>query len=476
MGARLEIPIDPAWTPTAQAFVEQVALRYGIPESGAAELARACSPLFDVLLGQEFLHQDPSLQLFGRVIPGGLEIVVADQGLPFDQEMWTRPQVAAQLQALQGQLDRLEFVNLGLNGKETRLRKYFAVAPLERETIAPASDRPLSPFDTIRPFQPEDAEAICRCIWRTYGYSYSVQDAVYLPERLRALNQEGLMTSLVATCQTGEVIGHMAYERSQVGETLVTAGVAAVEPAYRSQGIASKMAPLLLEQARRDGARAMHCYAVTSHPYSQRLVHSLGFDSCCVVLGASLFCFEGIPTQGNQRESMVGYFQALQPEALELSGPLYAPNRHRAMLEALCQHLKLKAHFEVPPAKLELMPGESRLQLQESPPRKTAKIHVEYYGSSILDRIRSHARYLRLQDYRCFQLTLPLYDPYTYHILKPLEKMGFFFSGIQFRSVGPCLLLQDLYGVTLDYQHLKVEDEMARELLSYVRYMEPEAV
>ena len=146
------------------------------------------------------------------------------------------------------------------------------------------------------------------------------------------------------------------------------------------------------------------------------------------------------------------------------------------MLESLCQHLKLKAQFEVPPARLELMPGESRLELQESPPRKTAKIHVERYGSSILDRIRSHARYLRLQDYRCFHLTLPLYDPYTFHILKPLEKMGFFFSGIQFRAVGPCLLLQDLYGVTLDYKQLKIEDEMARELLSYVQYMEPEAV
>ena len=173
---------------------------------------------------------------------------------------------------------------------------------------------------------------------------------------------------------------------------------------------------------------------------------------------------------------MVGYYQALDPAALQLSGPLYAPNRHRAMLELLCQHLKLKAQFEVPPARLELMPGESRLELQESPPRKTAKIHVENYGASILDRIRSHARYLRLQDYRCFQLTLPLYDPYTFHILKPLEKMGFFFSGIQFRAAGPCLLLQDLYGVTLDYKHLQVEDEMARELLSYVQYMEPESV
>lgn len=475
MGARLEIPIDPAWTPTAQAFVEQVALRYGIPAAPASGLAEACGPLFDVLLGQEFHQHEPSLQVFARVIPGGLELVVADQGLPFDQEMWTRPQVTARLQALQSQIDRLEFVNLGLSGKETRLRKYFSVLP-EETTETVRSDRDHPPLEEIRPFQAQDAEAVCRCIWRTYGYSYSVQDAVYLPDRLQAFNLDGRMRSLVAVNQDAEVIGHMAYERSQAGDTLATAGVAAVEPAYRSQGIASQMAPKLIQLARQDGVQALHCYAVTSHPYSQRLVGHLGFSSCCMVLGASLFCFEGITTESNQRESMVGYFRALSPEALGLTGPLFAPNRHRAMLESLCEHLKLKAHFEVPPARLELMPGESRLKVQESPPRKTAKIHVEHYGASILDRIRSYARHLRLQDYRCFQLTLPLYDPYTFHILKPLEKMGFFFSGLQFRQLGPCLLLQDLYGVTLDYKLIKVEDEMARELLSYVQYMEPEAV
>ena len=475
MGPRLEIPIDPSWTATAQAFIEQIATRYGIARENAAQLAEACGPLLEALLGQEFLQSEPSLQLFSRVVPGGLELVLADQGLPFDQEMWTRPQVAARLKALQNQIDRLEFVNLGLNGKETRLRKYFSVLPEEAQE-APAPQLPASPLKEIRAFQDQDAQAVSRCIWRTYGYSYSVQDAVYLPDRLQAFNQDGRMRSLVALNEAGEVIGHLAYERSHPSDTLVTAGVAAVEPAYRSQGIATRMVPQLLDLARAEGVQSMHCYAVTSHPYSQRLIHSLDFQCCCIVLGASLFCFEGITTETNQRESMVGYFRALDPRARQLAGPLYAPNRHRAMLESICHHLGLKAVFETPPARMELMPGESRLSVSESPPRKTAKIHVERYGAAILERIRAYARHLRLQDYRCFQLTLPLYDPYTFHILKPLEKMGFFFSGLQFRPLGPCLLLQDLYGVTLDYRQLKVEDEMARELLSYVRTMEPEAV
>ncbi|MBT9584274.1 GNAT family N-acetyltransferase [bacterium] len=474
-GARLEIPIDPSWSSTAQAFVEQASLRYGMHPSQASQLAGASAHLFEILLAQEFQGEHPSLQLSCRVLPGGLEMVVADQGLPFDPQMWTRLEVAGHLQQIQTQVDKLEFANLGLHGKETRLRKYFALAP-PTDDPRPENSRERAPLREIRRFQAHDAQAVARCIWRTYGYSYSVLDAVYIPERLTALNQQGLMRSLVAINHDQEVIGHMAYERTSPLALSVTAGVAAVEPAYRSQGVAAAMARQLHQQAIDDGVREVQCYAVTTHPYSQKLALSLGFKSCSLVLGASLFCFEGMSSPNhNQRESLVGYYQALHPDSLHLKQPLYAPNRHRAMLETVCTHLGLDVHFEKPP-QVELAPNESVLVLQESPPRKTAKIHVEKYGSHILDRIRSHARYLRLQDYRCFQLTLPLYDPTTVHILKPLEKMGFFFSGLQFRPIGPCLLLQDLYGVTVDYTQMKVEDEMAQELLGYVRYHEPEAV
>jgi serine/threonine-protein kinase RsbW len=472
-GARLEIPIHPAWTSTAQSFVEQASLRYGLAPAPARALAMASAHLFEVLLAQEFQGDDPTLTLSCRVLPGGLEIVVADQGLPFDPQMWTRPEVARQLQHVQSQVDKLEFANLGLQGKETRLRKYFALAPETQPAVE--VERAVSPVREIRLFQEDDARAVARCIWRTYGYSYSVLDAVYIPERLTSLNQEGLMRSLVAVNQENEVIGHMAYERITPDSRTVTAGVAAVEPAYRSQGLAARMAQQLYKEAISDGIREIQCYAVTTHPYSQKLALNLGFKACSLVLGASLFCFEGIDSQSNQRESLVGYYQALQPEALQLHQPVYAPNRHRGMIESLCAHLGLSVQFASAPD-IEFAPHESVLTLQESPPRKTAKIHVEKFGSSILDRIRSHARYLRLQDYRCFQLTLPLHDPATYHILRPLEKMGFFFSGLQFRPQGLCLLLQDLYGATIDYAQMKIEDDMARELLGYVRYLEPEAV
>lgn len=473
-GARLEIPIDPAWTPTAQAFVEQVSVRYGMNAEQAAALAAASGPLFEVLLAQEFHDHDPSLQLSCRVLAGGLEFVVSDQGLPFDENMWTRPEVAARLQRVQPLVDGLEFANLGLGGKETRLRKFFAVAPVEEHPLH--APRAAAPVREVRLFQPADARSVSRCLWRTYGYTYSVLDAVYIPERLAALNQQGLMRSLVALTETGEVAGHIAYERTRPEARLVTAGVAAVEPAYRSQGLAARLARQLLDQARLDGVEEMQCYAVTSHPYSQKLAMSMGFRSCSLVLGASLLCFEGMDESvgHNRRESLVGYYQAMAPRP-PLDRPLYAPNRHRAMIESLCQHLGLKVHFESA-GRVELNAGESVIELQESPPRKTAKIHVERYGSTILERIRSHARYLRLQDYRCFQLTLPLHDPYTFHILRPLERMGFFFSGLQFRSVGLCLLLQDLYGATIEYNQMKIEDEMAQELLGYVQYLEPEAV
>jgi predicted N-acetyltransferase YhbS len=421
-------------------------------------------------LCQEHQACSPFLSLGCRPVAGGVEFCLRDQGLPFDPQLWSDSDLAE----LRGQVDRLEFVNLGHEGKETRLRKYFALRP-EASPSVEELDQPVPPFTTIRAFQAEDAEAVSRCVWRTYGYSYTVLDAVYLPERLANLNATGKMFSLVALNADHEIIGHLSWERSHPESSLVTAGTAAVEPQYRSQGVASKMARHLLDCARQQAVGQIQCFAVTSHPYSQRLVHSLGFRCCSLILGASLFYFEGLKQPTSQRESLIGYYQALDESFLEKPHLLYAPNRHRAMLESLCQHLGLNVQFEIP-GTVELCPGDSVIQLQESPPRKLAKIHVERYGLNVLERLRSHARYLRMQDYRYYQLSLPLSDPYTYHILKPLEKMGFFFSGLGFRDNSLCLVLQDLYGVTLDYSQIQVEDEMARELLGYVRYLEPEAV
>jgi N-acetylglutamate synthase-like GNAT family acetyltransferase len=473
--ARLEIPLDPAWGTVAHAFVEQVALRHGLLPPMASELATAARQVVEVLLAQEFNGPDGSLRLECRVIAGGIELLVRDQGLPFDPQMWTRPEVAQRLQSVREAVDKLEFANLGLEGKETRLLKFYS-AVLEAASSGPVRvPATLAPFHEIRLFRPEDARAVARCVWRTYGYSYSVLDAVYIPERLTALNASGHMRSLVAVNSEGEVIGHLAYERTSGTCKVATAGVAAVEPAYRSQRVASQLAQRLLAQAREDGIAELQCYAVTSHPFSQRLVESCGFKCCSLVLGASLFSFAGMDVAAQQRESLIGYYLALDPAAARRCRRLYVPNRHRAMVESLCQHIGLHVEFQVP-ERAELVDGETVLQLEESPPRKTAKINLERYGAKALDRIRAQARYLRMQEYRCFHLTLPLEDPNTYFVLKPLEKMGFFFAGLQFRANGLCLLLQDLYGVTIDYSRLKIEDEMAQELLGYVHYMEPEPV
>ena len=475
-GARLQIPIEPGWTPTVVAFVECGGGHYGLESEVARSFAQACASVVEVLLHQEFHHNTSPMELCLEAIPGGLQLTVRDQGLPFDPQMWTRPEVAAKLQDARPVFDKLEFANRGLEGKVTTMVKYaFLNSAPETQNVTVEEAVSGSPVREIRLFQPEDAQAVARCIWRTYGYSYSVLDAVYHPERLATLNEQKLMRSLVAVNQEGEVVGHLAYERSRLDSIVAVGGVASVEPAYRKGGLAKQMAAQLLDLAREDGVRRMQTYAVTTHPYSQRLVHSFGFKACSIVLGASLFCFQGIDQPVQQRESLVGYQLALDPTILDETELLYVPNRHRAMVESMCAHLGVSMEFaQAPP--LQLHPGESIISVQESPKRKTAKIHIDRFGSNIVERIRTTARYLRMQDYRCFQLTMHLGDPCTFHMNRHLEKFGFFFSGLQFRTTGTCLLLQDLFGVAIDYDAIQVEDEMAREILSYIRYHEPQSV
>ena len=50
---------------------------------------------------------------------------------------------------------------------------------------------------------------VCRCIYDAYRYTY-VNEHLYYPDRVVALNESGDMVSAVASAPDGEVAGHAA--------------------------------------------------------------------------------------------------------------------------------------------------------------------------------------------------------------------------------------------------------------------------
>lgn len=466
---KLEIPVDHDFLPVVGSYLGALASCYGVPTESREPFEHVTVALVKLIMDRAFSPGDlASISISVVPTAGGLEIVIHDQGLPVDPDKWTTDGASDVMKAVRDFMDQVRFLNLGPQGHQTRLVKYFNRLILEAEyggqATVPDSTSPLE----IRRLRPGEGLQVSRCVYRCYGYSYGALEAAYYPERMEALNESHEILSLVAVTPDGEVAGHLALERSGVDYKLATAGVAAVLPAFRSRGLAQRMTVEIMEEAARQGVEEIQAFAVTSHPYSQKLAHAFGFKSFGIYLATAFFNFKGIAEEGAQRETLLGLYRNLgRPEIVE---NVYAPTRHRPMIEALVQHVGRPVAF------LEgegVLKGEPSVIVRESPIRNLAKIHIANFGQGWLEQVRQHVRYLRQHDYRQFILSLPMNKPMAAEAVRPLEKLGFFFSGLTVREEGLCIVLQYLHGVTLDYAKIQVVDPMAKELLSYVRILDP---
>ena len=473
---RLDVPVDVDFLPVVGSFLGSLADCYGVSPDTRASFQEVIVRLVKLIMDRGFAPGDlASIAISVIPITAGLQIVIEDRGLPFDPDKWTAGEAGEILEQVRRHMDVVRFLNLGPEGHRTRLVKYFQrLRPEVEHGGASAPPDGASPLE-IRRLAPGEALQVCRCVYRCYGYSYGALDAAYFPERMEALSASNEILSVVAVTPTGEVAGHLALERSGANAKLATAGVAAVLPEFRSRGLAHKLTIALLKEAESQGVEEAQAFAVTSHPYSQKLAHSYGFHCLAVYLATAYFDFKGIREQGGQRETILGLYRRLSGTVSEPE-VLYAPTRHRVMIESLCLHIERPVRFvEVDSPRIpEGVPeGVPSVLFHESPIRNLAKIHISRFGEGWLEQVRSHVRYLRQQEYRQFILTLPLGTPFAVVATPALEKLGFFFAGLSVREEGLCLVLQFLHGVTLDYAQIELVEPMAKELLAYVKVLDP---
>ncbi|MFZ9407484.1 MAG: GNAT family N-acetyltransferase [Burkholderiaceae bacterium] len=384
--------------------------------------------------------------------------------------------------------DEASWVPLGRGGNRLEmrfLRPSAAVDLLDDETaLAPfVEDAPLAPEQNYRiriagegPRAAQDWPAIARAMYKTYGFSYARED-FYIPERIRALNEAGLVLSVVAESElTGEVVGHYALEVSGFGQFGVRTpmigelGKAVVDPAHRGRGLMERMRRFTEDTARARGMLALFSEPTMIHPYSQKANESLGARACAVLLG--LFRIEdnrmrAIRTAAQQqRGSLLMYYQPLQPPALRR---LVFPPRHRAMLERTYQGCDIP--FELlPESALAPMSQNTRLEARFVAGTDIGQIHVHGVGEDVVLALRAaRDQLVRRAGSPVILMQLRLDDPGISAACEAAEHLGFFYSGMcPLHADGQDVLQLQYVEVDMDLGKLAVAGPFARELLDYV--------
>lgn len=418
-----------------------------------------------------------------ETVPLGLQITIREKGVPIDEQKVEAEQAAGAgtpdgpglgLRVLKSSVDSVTFCNLGKNGQEIRLVKYFSEAAEtgsdEESAAAPARGEAAASEYTVRPLAPEEAVEVAKCAYSSYGYSYG-NEHIYYPQRVRELNRTGKLLSYVAvtTGEEPEIIGHAALETGDERHG-VEMGVAFVKPAFRGNGCLLKISEALIDAARAADMDSLFIAAVTTHAMSQRTACRMGFNETALLLSrVALEAIRGIKEDNTQRESLLVFTRYLKGGPGDVA--LYPPPRHREMIARI--------YGRSGTARTLATAGRGSARGQAVVETSTdnyqaAHIYVLRYGADVREQVAAALRTLCVNRVETIYLYLSLTDPETARQTARFEESGFFFGGVfPGRGGRDWLVLQYLNNQRLDYGLMRTATDFGREIVEYVRDCDP---
>ena len=473
--ARVTVTTDAEFLPAALDFVRQVTQRLGLRDKAAEHLDRAVETVCRNIIERAF-NPDEAGQYDIEILrrPGRVVIAVEDRGLPFDYAHLRDGGDTALPEMLHHSFaDEVRFINLGRGGNRVELVKHLPHADV-REQLPEADHHrtvraPAAPEDTqleIRVMRSEESPELSRCVYRSYGYSYD-WDHIYYPDRIRELQESGLMRSCVAVTSEGEFMGHLAVRVERRDSAVGEAGQAVVDPRFRGHHLFPKMKTFMAEQAKNVGMYGLYSEATAIHPYSQRANLDLGAKETGFLLGyipASVSYKEIDEDREGRRGSVALFYMRTNPEP---ERTIYPPAVYREGVQLVVEHNGLH-RTDGDGSDAKMLPS-SRISVDVRRDHNLAFLRVEEPGADLQELVRIRLRDLCLHRVDCIYLDLPLSHPAVQSAGARLDELGFFFGGVvpELRD-GDVLRLQYLNEVDIRPDDVRTGSDFGQELVKLI--------
>jgi hypothetical protein len=325
---------------------------------------------------------------------------------------------------------------------------------------ASSSDELTMTAVTLRRLGRPEAPGVTRLVTLVYEDGYYPRD-LYDPEQIVRLNEAGRLVSVVAVNSVGDVVGHYALERPQLG-AIAEASDAIVQPDYRHHHLLEQMRILLREEAIREGLTGLVGYAVTNHTFTQKAEQHFGAHPCGLALGLWPRSFHNMPEPLTQRMSFAIYFKFLRRPARVV----HVATHHREMIARIYQQYDIPVQLRED----EPVAGTGVVVAEYDAALETGTVRVYRMGADTAAAIRQACWDLcEGSGAKALTLEIPMSQSGAAAVCLAAEVVGFFFSGLgpAFAGEEDVLLLQ-LLREDLDLSQLQIEQPFARELLTYV--------
>ena len=479
--ARLTLAADPRLLRAASLFVKEMAAAVGLPDKAVSNLELATEEAGLLIIDQSFPGQTSgTFDIVCEYQDGRFIAAFEDKGAPFEwgkaaQSETSRHSVAL----LSGFADELRMVNRGKAGKRLEFVIQQSSEWLESSFKDGTGDEdadavPMAPLDTpieLRPADPaRDGVAFARCMYSVYGYSYV--EAVYFPERVKSLIDQGLLLSFVAVTPDGEVVGHQGVKKESPQARVANICMGAVDPRFRGRKLFEQLKEMAVVALRKQGLLGVHIEAVTLHPFSQRanikaggresgmlLAHvPRGFEFKSIKNGAAL---------GDERQTAVLYYN---PVNAAPHRSVHLPEHHREMIERIYAHVGVDRSTATPdPRAMEALVEAAEIDVDVIPSYGMATIAVRTPGRDLASLVRAQLEELKFGKIDVIYLDIGLNAASTPQLVRECEALGFSFCGVypEKHKDGDLLRLHYLNNQRIDPSVIVTASDMGKLLLDY---------
>ncbi len=320
----------------------------------------------------------------------------------------------------------------------------------------------------FRFLDPSEGSVLTRAIEAAYGLSYDVR-WVYDAEEVSARLADGRYIACVAEDGAGELLCHEGMSLTAAGDKVAHSGQAVTMPAARGQHVFTRTKRFLMDWAEEQGFAGMFSEATAAHPYSQRANIELGAHETGFLLGWIPASVDNDAAAGApRRRNSAALFYTKLNDGLER--PVYAPERHRGIVERTIAISELRGTVAEPPAGFELAP-RSDLHVEVEADHNLALITVREPGADLEAAVAAERHHLfhRLRLDAVY-LDLPLLSPATALLADDLERLGVSYAGVfpSAHADGDVLRMQSLHRVRVKADDIAVASDHGRDLLDYV--------
>src|SRR5829696_3521992 len=465
-----------ALLPAVVNFVKRAAHQLGLNDTDAEHLGWAVETVCRNVIDRAYEPEEEGrYDVYVLRRPGQVVIAVEDRGLPFDYALLQTGNETALSDTLHRSFaDEIRFIYLGRRGNRVELIEHLPHADVREHLSEDEHHRtaraPAAPENTpleVRMMRPEESFELSRCVYRSYGYSYD-WDYIYYPDRIRELQEQGLMISCVAVTPEGEFVGHLAITVERPGSPVGEAGHAVVDPRFRGHHRFPKMKTFMAQWADDAGMYGLYSEATAVHPYSQRGNLHLGARETGFLLGyipASVSYKQIGDERADRRGSVALFYMRVRDEP---EREIYPPMPYLEQVRRVVEHNGLRRTVgEVPDPTLQ----HSVMSVEVRQDYNLAFLRVEEPGADLEELVHRHLRDLSLHRVDCVYVDLPLSHPATQRSAAGLNNLGVFFGGIipeAHVGGGDVLRLQYLNNVEIEAGDVSTASDFGEELLGLI--------